>query len=176
MSNGIKQNPQAPCPKIILRRQIVVNVSYYSFDDKTHRGQIIVAKDLAQDVKDVFKLLLQEKFPISSVIPISEFWWDDELSMRANNSSGFNYRTITGTNRLSNHAYGRAIDINPLLNPYVKEGIVKPHGATYRLDEPGTITSNSKITSFLKQRGWTWGGDWKDRKDYQHFEKPLKKE
>lgn len=175
MSKAIQQNPNSPCPLPIFQKQTVVNVSFYSFNGQIRQGQIIVDQDLVADVEDAFKLLLEEKFPISSIIPISEFEWDDELSMGANNSSGFNYRTVAGTDKLSNHAYGRAIDINPLLNPYIKNGVISPHGATYNLSIPGTISSKSKIVVFLKNKGWSWGGDWKDRKDYQHFEKPLQK-
>jgi peptidoglycan LD-endopeptidase CwlK len=98
--------------------------------------------------------------------------------MMANNTSGFNYRMIAGTERLSNHARGRAIDINPLLNPCIRGDFVQPAGAAYDPSRPGTLTTDSPVTQFLKARGWIWGGDWasgrdgKPLKDYQHFEKP----
>ena len=107
------------------------------------------------------------------MIPISDsqFQGSDELSMKANNTSGFNYRNISGTQKRSNHALGRAIDINPLLNPYIKDGTTQPTGAIYDSKRPGTITADSPVVIFLIERGWQWGGHWTDRKDYQHFEK-----
>ena len=95
--------------------------------------------------------------------------------MEANNTSAFNYRPVTGGTRLSNHAYGRAIDINTFLNPYIKGDIVLPHGARYDPNIEGTFTSENPIVKTFIQLGWQWGGDWTDLKDYQHFEKPLKK-
>lgn len=169
----IKQNPDNICPQDIFDRQKLLEVQYYSFDDELHDGQIIVHEELARDVTDLFTLVKDTKFPITSVIPISEFDWDDDLSMDADNTSGFNYRTVSGTNRLSNHAYGRAIDINPRLNPYFTEGRVSPQDATYDPSKRGTITADSEITLFLKERGWEWGGDWDTPKDYQHFQKPI---
>jgi peptidoglycan L-alanyl-D-glutamate endopeptidase CwlK len=128
----------------------------------------------------VFALALQEHFPIYSVIPVSDKRfrkdgrWDDELSMEANNTSAFNYREITGGGRLSNHAYGRAIDINTFQNPYIKNGIVLPHGAKYDPSVAGTLTADHPIVRAFLQLGWVWGGNWTSPKDYQHFEKPLK--
>ena len=90
--------------------------------------------------------------------------------MLANNTSAFNYRTIAGTTRLSNHATGRAIDINPMLNPFMRDAYVAPSGATYDTKISGTVTE--KIAEIFKSRGWSWGGDWTDRKDWQHFERP----
>lgn len=172
---ALKQNPSSECPQEVLQRQTLITVQYYSFDNQVHQGQIVVDKEVVEDIKDAFRFLLKEKFPLACTIPIShpKFRWDDNLSMLANNSSGFNYRVIVGTDRLSNHAYGRAIDLNPLLNPYIRDGITRPTGATYLSGAPGTILSDSKIVTFFRERGWIWGGDWEDRKDYQHFEKPL---
>lgn len=173
---AIKQNPQFLCPPSIIGRQELITLDYYSFDGMIHRGQIVSDKDLVKDVKDAFKLLKKIRFPIESVIPIADphFHWDDELSMQKNNSSGFNYRRIAKTNKLSNHAFGRAIDINPLFNPFIKGDLIQPKGATYNPTRAGTITPDSEIVTFFKKRGWAWGGDWEDRKDYQHFQKPLK--
>lgn len=169
-------NPQNPCPQNILMRQKIVDVTYVSFDGSVHQGQIVVDEDLVKDVQDAFALLLHEEFPITSVIPISDprFHWDDNLSMKANNSSGFNYRLVANTARMSNHAYGRAIDINPKLNPFVsRSGETSPEGAIWDPVKPGTITADSSIVRFFLSRGWEWGGNWTDRKDYQHFQKPL---
>ena len=99
----------------------------------------------------------------------------DDQSMLADNTSAFNYRTATGSKHLSMHAYGFAIDINPAQNPYIKGNIVLPPGAVYDTAKPGTLGANSPIVKTFKRLGWTWGGDWKSLKDYQHFEKALSK-
>jgi peptidoglycan L-alanyl-D-glutamate endopeptidase CwlK len=169
------------CPLDIRKRQKVVKVKYYSSDGKIHQGQLVIDKELVKDIKQVFEIALKERFPIYSVIPISdqrfrkEGRWDDELSMEANNTSAFNYREITGGGRLSNHAYGRAIDINTFLNPYIKGDIVLPHGAKYDPSIAGTFTADHPIVRAFLKLGWVWGGNWTSPRDYQHFEKPLKK-
>ena len=167
------------CPKEITNRQVLVSILYYSFDGEVHRGQLILDKRLAKDIEEVFRLILKIKFPIESVIPISHKRflkhgkWDDKLSMEANNTSAFNYRHIAGTTIFSNHANGFAIDINPKLNPYFKGNIVQPKGATYDTEKPGTLTSNNPVVEKFRELYWEWGGEWLDRKDYQHFEKNL---
>ena len=165
------------CPIEIINRQKMVTVWYYSFDKKIHRGQLVVDEDLEEDIKEVFRIALNEAFPIQSVIPISEKRfrkdgrWDDDLSMAANNTSAFNYRPVTGGNSLSTHSYGRAIDINPIQNPYLKGATVLPTGAKYDPKAEGTLTADHAITRAFLQLGWEWGGNWEDRKDYQHFQK-----
>lgn len=173
--NAIKQNPAFLCPEEIILCQEVIVVMYYAFDGMIHQGQIVIHEELVEDIRFVFEVILAEKFPITSAIPIadSKFQWDDELSMQANNSSGFNYRTIALIDRLSNHAYGRAVDINPRLNPYIRENFIHPENAIYDVTQPGTITKDGVIVACFKERGWVWGGDWVDRKDYQHFEKSF---
>lgn len=169
------------CPPEIRRRQRLIKVKYYSYDQKIHQGQLIIDKDLVKDIKQIFKLALAEKFPIFSVIPVAapQFRkngrWDDDLSMAANNTSGFNYREKTGGGSLSNHAYGRAIDINTFQNPYVKGNLILPPGAKYDPPTAGTLTAESAITKLFIKLGWDWGGTWTRLQDYQHFEKPLKK-
>ncbi len=168
-------------PTEIKKRQEIVEVLYYSFDGKVHKGQIVIERRLVEDIKEVFRAALNAKFPIYSVIPISHYrfyndgkWNEDNQSMMANNTSGFNYRKVTGGKGLSMHAYGFAIDINPLQNPYIKGDLVLPAGAVYDINAPGTLTPDSVIVKTFKRLGWTWGGDWKSLKDYQHFEKVLK--
>ena len=171
----------ANCPPEIRKRQKVVKLKYYSFDGKIHQGQLVIDKELIGDIKKVFKLALAEKFPILSVVPISRAdfrqngRWDDDLSMIANNSSAFNYREKTGGGSLSNHAYGRAIDINTVQNPYIKGKTFLPPNANYDPTAAGTFTADSPIVKKFIELGWTWGGNWTELKDYQHFEKPLKK-
>lgn len=128
--------------------------------------------DIALNLKEIFNELLELKFPIEKVIPLVKYNWSDDKSMEDNNSSAFNYRVIYGTDRLSNHSYGRAIDINPKLNPYIPvDGNTFPKGATYNPNIPGTIIDNSEIIKAFISRGFEWGGNWTSLKDWQHFEK-----
>jgi len=161
-------------------RQRLIEVRYYSFDGKIHQGQLVIDERLTGDIRKVFQVALKNKFPITSVIPISSErfyskgkWNEDDQSMLANNTSAFNYRKVTGGKSLSRHAYGFAIDINPLQNPYIKGNIVLPANAVYDLTKPGTLKENSAVVRTFKRLGWTWGGDWQSLKDYQHFEKVL---
>lgn len=151
---------------------VLLDVPYADAQGSHRTGQLVIHEDLAKEAEDIFKQLYAEKFPIHKMVPIVAYGWDDEASMADNNSSAFNYRKILGTERLSNHALGRALDINPLLNPYfAADGRTYPPDATYRPEIPGTITAEGSVVALFKEYGWAWGGDWIDRKDYQHFEK-----
>lgn len=161
-------------PQSILENLRLVDVYYYGFDEKIHKGQLIVHKDVVLDVIEIFELIRESRFPIGKVIPISKYGWSDEKSMRDNNTSAFNYRFISGSRVISNHAAGLAIDINPALNPYIKNGNSLPENCIYDTTKVGTISASSELVKEFKQRGWEWGGDWKSLKDYQHFEKKLK--
>jgi peptidoglycan LD-endopeptidase CwlK len=169
------------CPEAIRKRQRLITVKYYSFDKRIHQGQLVLDKDLVADIKRVFRAALDQRFPINSVIPISDprfrknGRWDDDLSMIANNTSAFNYRNVTGGTTLSNHATGRAVDINTVQNPYFKGTIKLPPNGNYDAAAEGTFTPDSPLVKFFQQLGWTWGGTWKSPTDYQHFEKPLPK-
>jgi len=169
-------------PPDLKKRQELVEVLYYSFDDKIHKGQLIIDARLVKDIQEVFRVILKTKFPITSVIPISHerfykdgMWNEDDQSMLCNNTSAFNYRKVTGGKKLSMHAYGYAIDINPMQNPYIKRRIVLPPGAIYDRRKPGTLVYDSPVVKTFKRLGWTWGGSWRSLKDYQHFEKVLSK-
>lgn len=151
----------------------LITVYYFGFDNKVHRGQLVVNKNVAEDLVEIFDFILETKFPVEKVIPISKYNWSDDNSMNDNNTSCFNYRFVSGSRILSKHAAGLAIDINPLLNPYVKDGVNSPENSKYDSNVPGTILEYSPITLEFKKRGWTWGGDWKSLKDYQHFQKNL---
>ena len=123
---------------------------------------------------DIFKELYEEKYPIEKIRLIDEYDAIDEKSMEDNNTSAFCYRVIEGTNKLSNHAKGCAIDINPLQNPQVINGIAYPKKAEQYVDRTlsmkGMIKKGDSIYKAFIKRGWSWGGDWKNP-DYQHFEK-----
>ncbi|MCX5710623.1 MAG: M15 family metallopeptidase, partial [Candidatus Omnitrophica bacterium] len=189
---GSLQNPIIDCnmslssalrkysPPEFKKRQRLIDVLYYSFDGKIHKGQLVIDERLVPDIREVFKVALNTRFPIKSVIPISHDrfyrngkWNSDDQSMMANNTSAFNYRTATGARSLSNHAYGFAIDINPVQNPYIKRNRVLPPGAVYNTSRPGTLYEGSPVVKTFKRLDWTWGGNWKSLKDYQHFEKVL---
>ncbi len=167
------------CPAEIRRRQRIVKLKYYSFDNSIHQGQLVIDKDLVKDIKKIFKAALREKFPIYSVIPISapQFRqngrWSDDLSMIANNTSAFNFREKTGGGALSNHAYGRAVDLNTVQNPYLKGSILLPPNGNYNRGAAGTFTFDNPLVKMFIALGWTWGGNWQTPTDYQHFEKPL---
>jgi hypothetical protein len=159
-------------PKDIIDSLCLIDVEYYGFDGKLHIGQIVIHKALKDDVLEAFEILKKEKFPVQKVIPIVQYDWSDDESMEQNNTSAFNYRFIAGTQRLSNHAKGRALDINPRQNPVIyNDGKISPKGAKYDKTAPGTLLPESTIVKFLKSRGWRWGGDWTSFKDNHHFDK-----
>jgi hypothetical protein len=153
-----------------------VEVSYWSFRGVAERGVLIVHRDLASDVAAIFGELFAQGFRIERMEPVENFEGNDDRSMAANNTSAFNCRDVTGKRGVfSNHSWGRAIDINPLTNPYVKgDKVLPPAGRAY-LDRtkasPGAILDGSFAVRAFEKRGWVWGGRWPDRQDYQHFEK-----
>ena len=164
------------CP-VALTELRQLTVTYYNFRSRSAQGVLYVHRDVAEELKTIFQNLFKGKFLIERISPVEEYGGNDDRSMAANNTSAFNCRDITGTvGRFSNHSWGRAVDINPLTNPYVKgDQVLPPAGRTY-LDRtkafPGSILNDSPIVKEFESRGWTWGGRWSDRKDYQHFEKP----
>ena len=151
-----------------------VQVTYWDYEGRTQSGELVVHRDLAQEVADIFEELYEEGFPIASVRLIDEYGGQDELSMEANNTSAFCYRKIAGSSRLSNHALGRAIDINPLYNPAVAAGSIQPAvGAPYANDRdasPYCIAEGDLCHEVMTRHGFSWGGAWRSKKDYQHFE------
>lgn len=176
LAEALAQNPLINAPQEILERLALVSVQYYSFDGLLHEGQIVIDRRLEDDVRKIFEAIVLERFPVQAVIPSSDsqYVWDDGLLMSANVSSSFNYRTIAGTQTLSLHALGQAIDINPLLNPYIGvTGNVAPEGAAYDTTKLGTIKAGSFLVKLFTELGWEWGGSWEGVKDYQHFEKGL---
>lgn len=159
---------------------------HYTLDGKIKMGEMVVNKDISDDVIDIFHELFLNKYPIERVQLIDDFGAVDEMSMRMNNSSSFCYRVVSGTTRLSKHALGRAVDINTLYNPFYRL-IIDENGDSigYRDLQPETavpyvnresefpykIDGNDLAVKLFKKKGFVWGGDWIDRKDFQHFEK-----
>lgn len=166
------------CP-VPLEQLSAVNVSHIGFDEKKHQGTLIVNNKLAEDTLAIFEELYNARFPIEKIRPIEEYQGNDNDSMAADNSSAFNCRAMTGfQNKYSVHSYGYAIDINPLINPYVNGDTIEPQAGAANLDRhtyhKGKITAKSGIVQIFAQHGWLWGGSnaWsRTIKDYQHFEK-----
>lgn len=163
------------CP-VALQDLAYVTLSYWGFDHKTHTGILIVNKKLAGEVVDIFRELYEQRFPIEQMETMDAFKGDDDLAMAANNTSAFNCRpNTTFPDQYSLHSYGYAIDINTLINPYVKGDVVLPPGGKAYLDRtkpvPGMIVQGDKTYEAFVKRGWTWGGTLEGRQDYQHFEK-----
>ena len=161
-----------------------VRVLYIDFDYKEQEGELICNKALAQDMVEIFYELYLNEYQLERICLIDEYNGDDTLSMADNNTSCFNYRVVDGTDSLSKHAYGLAIDINPFYNPYVVFGrnpdgsnyISPPGSETYAdrsKDFPYKIDENDLCYKLFKVHGFTWGGDWNSCKDYQHFQKAL---
>ena len=160
-------------PLEIIDRLSMVDVCYYSFDGMRHQGQIIINSELEADVCDIFVLIKKLKFPVGKAIPIVAYNWQDHDSMAANNTSGFNFRVIEGTTKLSMHSLGKAVDINPVQNPVIyPNGIIVPQGAKYVPQNKGTLTADNTIVQEFLRRGWHWGGNFDQPKDNHHFEKP----
>ena len=150
-----------------------VNLSHWGYDGAVHQGRIVVDAAHAERVVAIFRDVYAARFPIERIVPIDAYGGDDDASMRANNTSGFNCRHVAGTTRLSEHGLGRAIDINPLMNPYVRGATIDPpEGAPYadrsRTDQ-GMIRAGDAVVQAFAGQGWGWGGYWSSGQDYQHF-------
>jgi len=158
-------------PDDVQRQLVLLEVQYYAFDGALHQGQLVVHRDAQEDVEQVFRAIRATRFPVAKCVPIVHYNWSDDASMADNNTSGFNYRMIAGTTRLSNHSFGRAIDINPVQNPAVyADGTTAPAGAVYDPQASGTLAREGEVVQEFLRRGWRWGGAYTSFKDYQHFE------
>ncbi len=158
-----------------------LHILHVGFDNNTHEGELIVNKRIAEDVLDIFKELYKAGYQIEKVRLIDEYNAQDELSMRDNNSSAFNFRYISYSTTLSKHAMGLAVDINTLYNPYIKQVDgrlnIEPANAVQYVDRnrqfPHKIDHQDLCYKLFTKYGFEWGGDWEDSKDYQHFEIKL---
>ena len=156
-----------------------LRVLHIGFDGQAHIGELIVNRLIAEDILEIMQELYRQSYPIEKMLLVDAYGADDGLSMADNNTSAFNYREIAGSGRLSNHAKGLAIDINPLYNPYVKQtgdgqaSVSPPEGAAYAdrsLEFPYKIEGGDLCCRLFGEHGFAWGGDWRSVKDYQHFE------
>jgi len=171
---GVSWVPACPVP---LKDLSYLTPTYINFSGTTQRGELIVHKSVAVEIAEIFQKLHKHKFPIAKMKLIDEYGADDVKSVTDNNTSAFVYRKIVGQAHLSYHAYGLAIDINPVQNPYLKGKELIPHSAREFLDRRkkvlGMITKSSVCYQLFVEKGWEWGGNWTSLKDYQHFQKKF---
>ena len=162
-----------------------LTIPYYNFEQQVMLGEMIVNVDIQEDVLNIFKELFNNKYEINSMKLIDDYWIlgtdgnkADNNSIEENNTSCFCYRQVTGGESISNHGYGRAIDINPQQNPYVENGKNSHRNADEYVNnryvgEPHVIVASDEdiCYSIFTKYGFTWGGNWANPIDYQHFEK-----
>ena len=151
----------------------LVRLSYWGFDGKARVGSLVVRDRVARDVVTVFRRLYAARFPIRRLRKVDAYRGSDDASMAADNTSGFNCRFVSGTRRWSEHAYGEAIDVNPVENPYLQGGRVRPPAGRRYLDRsrarPGMAVDGGVLVRAFESVGWKWGGRWSGSRDYQHF-------
>jgi hypothetical protein len=168
---GLSFKPGCPVPLHNLR---LVTAQHWGFDGRVRIGRLIVHRDVARDVASVMRRLYAARFPIRRMVPVDAYGASDFRSIEADNTSAFNCRYVDGTTRWSEHAYGRAIDVNPIENPYVSSSGTTSHRASrpylvrspYR---PGMAVEGGVLVRAFAAVGWSWGGRWSGAKDYQHF-------
>ena len=182
MKAGNTYKEECIVPREDLRYLLVL---HKDLDGVTHQGEMVVHKRIAEDVLEIFEKLYDAGYPIERMVLPDNYMADDEIMMRDNNSSSFNFRFISHTNRISKHGLGMAVDINTLYNPYHKI-VENEDGTTEEVIEPATgkeyldrtkdfdykIEKDDLCYQLFIEKGFEWGGEWTDRKDYQHFELP----
>lgn len=150
-----------------------VRLRHWDFRGRSRVGVLVVDRAVVPDVVSVFRRLYAARFPIRRMLGVEVYRGSDDASMRADNTSAFNCRYVEGTNRWSEHAYGRAIDVNTVENPYVHGGLVEPPAGRAYLDRsrrrPGMAVESGVLVRAFEAVGWGWGGRWRSAKDYQHF-------
>lgn len=158
--------------KHIIDKNIVeVSINYINFDGDIKTGILEVHNKVSNEVKLIFDEILDLEFPIFQIKTIDNFDFSDEISVRNNNTSGYNFRFVNNSTKLSDHSLGLAIDINPMQNPWVHPSALNIF--KYDPTKKGSIVVNSKLVNIFKKYGWSWGGDWLNP-DYQHFFKSGK--
>ena len=161
------------CP-VGFDRLRLLRVDHWGFDGEVHRGRLVVHRDSARPMLRAMRKLFDLRFPIRRMRLVDAYGADDHRSMAADNTSAFNCRFVAGTGRWSEHAYGHAIDVNPIENPYVtSDGYVSPPTGAPFADRsqrtPGLIHRRGPVVAAFAANGWEWGGNWSWPKDYQHF-------
>ena len=168
---GVSWHPGCP---VGLDRLRLLAVRYWGFDGAVHTGRLVVHRDAVRAMSGAMRALYRQRFKIRRMQLVDAYGADDHRSMEADNTSAFNCRFVSGTSRWSQHAYGRAIDINPVENPYAdSDGYVSPpQGAPFRdrrQRHKGLIHAGGDVVAAFARVGWGWGGNWSWPKDYQHF-------
>ena len=161
------------CP-VALADLRLLTVSHWGFDGAVKTGELIVHENVAVDVRAVMRKLFRARFPIRRMQLIDAYGGSDFDSIEADNTSAFNCRRATGSGSWSQHAFGLAIDLNPIENPYVESGRVY-HDASWRYVDrskrlKGMVHAGGRVVRAFASIGWGWGGSWSGSvKDYQHF-------
>jgi hypothetical protein len=164
--------PGCPVALSDLRR---VTLTYVGFDGRAHQGALVVNRAVAVPVARAFGELYAARFPIRRMLPIEAYGGSDFNSIEADNTSAFNCRSATGSSHWSEHAYGRAIDLDPIENPYVSGGSTSHTASRPYVDRtrvrgrPGVISEGGVVTRAFGRIGWGWGGRWSGTRDYQHL-------
>lgn len=161
------------CP-VALSRLRLLTVTHWGLDGSVRQGELVVAAQHADAIRAVLGRLFEARFPIAQMRLVDEFGGDDDRSMAANNTSAFNCRRATGSRSWSEHAYGRAVDVNPVQNPFVTAGgdVLPPAGRRFvdrTSGAPGLITGDGPVVAAFAAVDWKWGGVWSSGRDYQHF-------
>ncbi len=168
---GVSWHPGCPVGLSDLR---LITLTYRGFDGRDHTGRLIANRDAAAALAAAFRRLYAARFPIRRMEPVDRYGGDDYRSIEADNTSSFNCRNAAGSTRWSNHAYGRAIDVNPIENPYVSGGSTSHPASRAYLDRArhlrGTAYEGGALVEAFRSVGWVWGGTWSGSvRDYQHF-------
>jgi hypothetical protein len=160
------------CP-VRLRDLRLLTLSHWGFDGRVRTGRLVVHREVAGNLVGVFRELYAARFPVRRMVPIDAYGGSDFRSIEADNTSVFNCRYVDGTTRWSNHAYGTAIDVNPIENPYVSGGSTSHQASRPYVDRdrrrPGMAYEGGALVRAFDRIGWGWGGRWTSVKDYQHF-------
>lgn len=161
------------CP-VSLEQLRYVRLSYVGFDGRRHRGELVVHADAVAATRTAFSFLYGKRFPIRRMRLVDDYGASDHASIEADNTSAFNCRRATGATRWSQHAYGRAIDVDPIENPYVYADGTTTHARSRpyldRTDHrPGMAYRGGTLVRAFSRAGWKWGGDWPRPTDFQHF-------
>jgi D-alanyl-D-alanine carboxypeptidase-like protein len=167
---GVSWRPGCP---VALRDLRLITAQHWGFDGRVHTGRLVVHRDAAADIVTVLRRLHSARFPIRRMVLVDVYGASDFRSIEVDNTSAFNCRYVEGTTRWSEHAYGRAIDVNPIENPYVSGGRTSHRASVPYVDRTpcrrGMACPGNVLVRAFDAVGWGWGGDWTSVKDYQHF-------
>jgi poly-gamma-glutamate synthesis protein (capsule biosynthesis protein) len=165
------RDADARCPRF--DALAYVTVAHVTMTGDIERGELVVAREIAARTVELFRRLYALGFPIRQMKLVDDYGADDDRSMAADNSSAFNFRVVAGTDVLSQHARGLAIDINPVENPWRKPDRIVPDAGRAFADRgdirPGMIVRPGPIVAVFDELGWEWGGDWRHAFDDHHI-------